>query len=91
METVGIAQDGRPLFLTGVLQDCANVGTRMIVEIAASGHEYLAMSRNNLFLFFRLDRAGGMDIKLSLRFLQVLEKQHNALSTRFSTDIRPSK
>jgi len=37
METVGIAQDGRPLFLTGVLQDCANVGASMIVEIATSG------------------------------------------------------
>jgi len=53
-ETVGIAQDGRPLFLTGVLQDCANVGIRMIVEITVPGHEWLAMVRNNLFIFFHL-------------------------------------
>jgi hypothetical protein len=39
METVGIAQDGRPLFKTGVLQDCANVRTGIIVEVAVSGHE----------------------------------------------------
>jgi hypothetical protein len=32
METVEIEQDGLSFFLAGVLQDCANVGTGMMME-----------------------------------------------------------
>jgi hypothetical protein len=42
------------LFPDKVLQDCANMGIRMIGKIAVSGHDQLAAARNNLFIFFHL-------------------------------------
>jgi hypothetical protein len=51
METLGIEQDGLSLFLTGVLQDCANVGTGMMIENELLRESYPSMAKNNLFVF----------------------------------------
>jgi hypothetical protein len=70
---------------TSLLQDCANVDTSLVREMALSKASLPVTSRNNVFYFCQLQQVTGKEARFSPQVIQIIRDSDPRLSTVFST------